>query len=75
MFQHEFDSVNHHLNSWLQVLSVNTDHIQDPNDWTVLFNLLECAGAGAKPPPMVNSEHPDIHSDSGKSWGVFSSLL
>lgn len=48
-----------------EVLSVNTDHIQDPNDWTILFNLLECAGAGAKPPPMVNSDHADIQSDSG----------
>ncbi|KAK8721863.1 hypothetical protein OTU49_012614 [Cherax quadricarinatus] len=48
-----------------EVLSVNTDHIQDPNDWAVLFNLLECAGAGAKPPPMVNSEHPDTTSDAG----------
>ncbi|KAK7082263.1 G-box binding factor [Halocaridina rubra] len=48
-----------------EILSVNTDHIQDPNDWTILFNLLECAGAGAKPPPMVGSEHADAQSDSG----------
>ncbi|XP_068227921.1 Golgi-specific brefeldin A-resistance guanine nucleotide exchange factor 1 [Palaemon carinicauda] len=48
-----------------EVLSVNTDHIQDLSDWTILFNLLECAGAGAKPPPMVNSDHADLQSDSG----------
>ncbi|KAG7153474.1 Golgi-specific brefeldin A-resistance guanine nucleotide exchange factor 1-like [Homarus americanus] len=48
-----------------EVLSVNTDHIQDPNDWAVLFNLLECAGAGAKPPPIVNSEQADATSDAG----------
>ncbi|XP_047493913.1 Golgi-specific brefeldin A-resistance guanine nucleotide exchange factor 1-like isoform X2 [Penaeus chinensis] len=48
-----------------EVLSVNTDNIHDSNDWTVLFNLLECAGAGAKPPPMVNSDPSDVVSDTG----------
>ncbi|XP_027210756.1 Golgi-specific brefeldin A-resistance guanine nucleotide exchange factor 1 isoform X2 [Penaeus vannamei] len=48
-----------------EVLSVNTDNIHDSNDWTVLFNLLECAGAGAKPPPMVNSNPSDVVSDTG----------
>ncbi|XP_045609638.1 Golgi-specific brefeldin A-resistance guanine nucleotide exchange factor 1 isoform X2 [Procambarus clarkii] len=48
-----------------EVLSVNTDHIQDSSDWAVLFNLLECTGAGAKPPPMVNSEHADVASNAG----------
>lgn len=44
---------------------MNTDNIHDSNDWTVLFNLLECAGAGAKPPPMVNSDPSDVVSDTG----------
>lgn len=44
---------------------MNTDNIHDSNDWTVLFNLLECAGAGAKPPPMVNSNPSDVVSDTG----------
>ncbi|MCL4124619.1 UNVERIFIED_CONTAM: hypothetical protein GTU68_043782, partial [Idotea baltica] len=41
-----------------EVLSVNADHIRDPSDWAILFALLECSGAGAKPPPIVNPEAP-----------------
>lgn len=47
---------------------MNTDNIHDSNDWTVLFNLLECAGAGAKPPPMVNSDPSDVVSDTGNGY-------
>ncbi|CAL4066490.1 unnamed protein product [Meganyctiphanes norvegica] len=49
-----------------EVLSVNTEHIHTPSDWAVLFNLLECAGAGAKPPSFGNpTDAPQTTTDSG----------
>lgn len=50
---------------------MNADHIQDPNDWAILFALLECSGAGAKPPPIVN---PDTHLEEPSEHGWLSKM-
>lgn len=44
---------------------MNSDHIQDSSDWAILFALLECSGAGAKPPPIISpNDYPMENGDN-----------
>ncbi|XP_035670130.1 Golgi-specific brefeldin A-resistance guanine nucleotide exchange factor 1-like [Branchiostoma floridae] len=41
-----------------ELLKTNAANIQLARDWDTLFTLLECVGAGATPPPVVQSDAP-----------------
>uniref|UniRef100_UPI00358F0A71 Golgi-specific brefeldin A-resistance guanine nucleotide exchange factor 1 isoform X3 n=1 Tax=Myxine glutinosa TaxID=7769 RepID=UPI00358F0A71 len=52
-----------------ELLKTNAANIHSHEDWATLFMLLECVGAGARPPPLhsfVNMDVPDtdVQSDS-----------
>lgn len=51
-----------------ELLKTNAANIHCTDDWYTLFTLLECVGAGVKPPAalQVTSSSPD--SDTGKDF-------
>lgn len=51
-----------------ELLKTNAANIHCTDDWYTLFSLLECIGAGVKPPAalQVANTHPDI--DTGDSF-------
>lgn len=50
-----------------ELLKTNAANIHCTDDWYTLFTLLECIGAGVKPPAalQITSSSPD--SDTGKA--------
>lgn len=40
-----------------ELLRTNAANIHNCQDWSTLFTLLECVGAGCKPPKVVNSNN------------------
>lgn len=57
-----------------ELLRTNAANIHSSEDWSIIFSLMECVGAGAKPPRVVsgiNSEFVDTgaQSDSELSTG------
>lgn len=55
-----------------ELLKTNAANIHCTDDWYTLFTLLECVGAGVKPPAalQVTSRSPD--SDTGKDFVLYS---
>ncbi|UYV77975.1 GBF1 [Cordylochernes scorpioides] len=50
---------------------VRTGTIHSTQDWTVVFTLLECAGAGARPPKVLSgSRSPDSGAQSDSESGA-----
>lgn len=54
-----------------ELLKTNAANIHCTDDWYTLFTLLECIGAGVKPPAalQVTSSSPD--SDTGKEYVLY----
>lgn len=54
-----------------ELLKTNAANIHCTDDWYTLFTLLECIGAGVKPPAalQVTSSSPD--SDTGKEFVLY----
>lgn len=46
-----------------ELLKTSAQNIHTRTDWTIVFTLLECVGAGAQPPKPVADEHSCTKSD------------
>lgn len=48
-----------------ELLKTSAQNIHTNTDWTIIFTLLECVGAGAQPPkPVTSAEDTDLKSKS-----------
>lgn len=48
-----------------ELLKTNAANIHSTNDWFTLFSLLECIGAGVKPPASFQLSSPPNDNDTG----------
>ncbi|KAL6101462.1 gbf1 [Pungitius sinensis] len=48
-----------------ELLKTNAANIHSTNDWFTLFSLLECIGAGVKPPASFQLSSPTTDNDTG----------
>ncbi|XP_044272751.1 Golgi-specific brefeldin A-resistance guanine nucleotide exchange factor 1 [Tribolium madens] len=46
-----------------ELLKTSAQNIHTETDWTIIFTLLECVGAGAVPPKPIADDHPTTKSD------------
>lgn len=47
-----------------ELLRTNAANIHSSQDWSTLFTLLECVGAGCKPPKVINSDNSSENESS-----------
>lgn len=56
-----------------ELLKTSAQNIHSEQDWQIIFNILECVGAGAIPPEFEDSTLPVPNCNAAKSDGALSS--
>lgn len=57
-----------------ELLKTSAQNIHTSTDWTIIFTLLECVGAGAQPPRPVADDGSTV-ADQGESLELVKCLV